>query len=363
MLYLLVIVAGKEDRAKVEHEEIRLAEGYTGSSSIEIQHNHPVQLKLIATFYNKEGNLLYEYSPDMETAFPNVEEVDNEEAVKEATQDDPQQEQVSKEDESVEDETWTNVKSGLFTDRAIDVLHYPAAVQRVDVGSQLKILCSFLVPQQFEPVLEWVRVTYHGIGKDSMFFTKNITILSTEKEWLSDEVAKDEQLDVLTTKKVVPIGRLVTSELTISKVNVDHEGIYTCHITEKKPTPYTFISAFTEILPKGGSLYPKNKVYIKFFTCDDLFKPIPDKTVTIKQGVPNCFSCGGYGYPKPKVGLFKDGKQLLEEGSITEMSVGRDVQAITYVINNPTWEHQGVYACVATNGKGDAYWIFDVVVQ
>lgn len=364
-------IQGKKDRAKIEHEENRLAEGYIGSSSFEMQHEDPVELKLIATFYNVEGNLLYEYSPDLEAAFPKEEEGEEEKGAQtEKTEDKSKQTDkaatrvaVPTDAVPLEHAEWATSKSGLFTERAIDVLYYPPALKKVNPGEKLKLICSFLVPNEFDPVLEWVRVTYHGMGKDHIFFMKNMTVLATDKEWVNDEVTKDKELAVVTTKTKMEIGTLVISELNIEKVNHAHEGIYTCHITEKTPTPYTFISAFTEVLPVGESLYPKDKIYIKFFTCDDMFKPFPDKTIRIKQGVPNCFSCGGYGYPKPKVGLFKDGEQLVDETSTTEMSVGRDVQAVTYVLSNPTREDQGIYACVATNGKGEAYWIFDVIVE
>jgi hypothetical protein len=355
-------IQGEEDRAKIEIEENRLGEGYTGSSSLKIQHDNPAELKLIATFYNKQGNLLYEYSPDMEAVFAKSEDATEYEAAgdsQEKAQDDENKKSPSQEVKAAVEVP----QSGLFTNRAIDVLMHPKAVQKVTNGQEVKVMCAFLVPKVFHPVIEWVRVRYQGLGENHIFFTKNVTVLSTEKEWVSDEVAKDTNVDVVTKKHQLEMGTLVTSELKISAINADHEGIYTCHLTENTPTPYTFISAFTEILPiDQDSPYPKSKVFIKFFTCDDMFKTIPEKTITIKQGVPNCFSCGGYGYPQPRVGIFKDGKQL-SDSSTSEMSLGRDVQATTYVLNNPTLDDQGVYACVATNGKGDAYWVFEVVVE
>lgn len=188
----------------------------------------------------------------------------------------------------------------------VELLNHPPIVLTADEGSAVEATCTFGAPKGSATKVEWVKVNYEGVN-GTQFFTKDIQVLKSEDEWYMDSVAHMKDVDIkITRKDQDDKSSLITTTLTVSKMSSALEGVYTCHLVEQTATPYTYVSAFTELLLAGReSMLETKNIALKLFLCQDMYEVMPLPFYHIKEGVPNCFSCGGYGYPRPRMVLYK----------------------------------------------------------
>ena len=291
---------------------------------------------IIATFYNEEGNVLFEYIPNAKKA-QKAADVKNQLEEGKGFNDD-------------------------FT--GVELVEHPPIVHTVDEGGETKATCVFRTPKDADARVEWVKVNYHNVN-GTKFFTKEVDVLKSEDEWFLDHVATQKDLQVsIDRQDEGEAGTLITTALKINSMKSEFEGVYTCHLVEQKITPYTYVSAFTEILPSGrASMLETKSVYLKLFLCQDMYEVIPQPAYTIKEGLANCFSCGGYGYPRPNMVLYKNGDLIKNtDPRIKVMNMGRDVQVLMFSLTNPTEEDSGTYSCRAERGDDTADWEFELSV-
>jgi len=291
---------------------------------------------IIATFYNEEGNVLYEYIPNAKKAQKAVD-------VKNQLE-----------------------KGKGFDDKfnGVELVEHPPVIHTIKEGGEAKATCVFRSPKDADARVEWVKVNYHNVN-GTKFFSKEVEVLKSEDEWFVDHVAVQKDLQVsIERSDEGDAGTLITTALKINKMKPEFEGVYTCHLVEQKVTPYTYVSAFTEILPSGrASMLETNTVSLKLFLCQDMYEVIPQPAYTIKEGLANCFSCGGYGYPRPNMELYKDGQKVsANDPRIKVMNMGLDVQVLMYSLTNPTEEDSGQYTCRAERGDDTTKWDFELSV-
>ena len=231
-----------------------------------------------------------------------------------------------------------------------------------ETDDQVSLTCETKTPVGFQ--LSWFRgsVQYPRIYRTASYYVKWDVLYTNSYRFRDMQLRLPNiQVDVDMSHSRMT-GFKIVSTLHIYKATREDQGFYVCEFAD--PTaPETKLWSGTEVKHRRTEKLIPLEVEVGVQGCDP--QPLLEKRdiFGMNDNVETCILCRANGYPPPKVALYKDNSEVLQDERIS-VDAGKELigtQEMVYTFRDPDKVDAGSYSCRASNAATKGRRDFKVV--